>query len=79
MSTDSNKKRPLNIGDKVKVNLDVVSQNGLFESDEQQKQFDYLEAHPMRCLPLPVQQCMRLQPISLIIPWSVQPLFTQKS
>lgn len=38
--------RKIRIGDKVKVNLDVVSQNGLFESDEQQKQFDYLEAHP---------------------------------
>ncbi len=46
MNTGSNKKRSLNVGDKVKVNLDVVSQNGLFESDEQQKQFDYLEAHP---------------------------------
>lgn len=46
MNTDSNKKRSLNVGDKVKVNLDVVSQNGLFESDEQQKQFDYLDAHP---------------------------------
>lgn len=46
MNTDSNKKRSLNVGDKVKVNLYVVSQNGLFESDEQQKQFDYLEAHP---------------------------------
>lgn len=46
MSTDNNKKHSLNVGDRVKVNLDVVSQNGLFESDEQQKQFDYLEAHP---------------------------------
>lgn len=46
MNTGSNMKRSLNVGDKVKVNLDVVSQNGLFESDEQQKQFDYLEAHP---------------------------------
>lgn len=45
MSTDNNGKRTLNVGDRVKVNLDVVSQNGLFESDEQQKQFDYLEAH----------------------------------
>lgn len=46
MSADNNKKRSINVGDRVKVNLDVVSQNGLFESDEQQKQFDYLEAHP---------------------------------
>lgn len=46
MSADNNKKHSLNVGDRVKVNLDVVSQNGLFESDEQQKQFDYLEAHP---------------------------------
>lgn len=46
MSTDSNKRRTINVGDRVKVNLDVVFQNGLFESDEQQKQFDYLEAHP---------------------------------
>lgn len=36
----------IKVGDKVKVNLDVVSQNGLFESEEQQKQFDYLETHP---------------------------------
>lgn len=42
----ANKMRSLRVGDKVKVNLDVVSQNGLFESDEQQKQFDYLESHP---------------------------------
>ena len=46
MNTENNGKRTLNVGDRVKVNLDVVSQNGLFESDEQQKQFDYLEAHP---------------------------------
>lgn len=46
MSADNNKKHSLNVGDRVKVNLDVVSQNGLFESDEQQKQFDYLETHP---------------------------------
>lgn len=42
----TNRMRNLRVGDKVKVNLDVVFQNGLFESDEQQEQFDYLEAHP---------------------------------
>ena len=46
MAYEDTKKHELKVGDKVKVNLDVVSQNGLFESDEQQKQFDYLEAHP---------------------------------
>jgi len=46
MKTENTVKRQIQVGDRVKVNLDVVSQNGLFESDEQQKQFDYLEAHP---------------------------------
>ena len=45
MATDNKQKHQLQVGDRVKVNLDVVSQNGLFESEEQQKQFDYLEAH----------------------------------
>lgn len=46
MATDKKAKLQIQVGDRVKVNLDVVSQNGLFESEEQQKQFDYLEAHP---------------------------------
>ena len=38
--------REIKAGDKVKVNLEVVAENGLFENDEQEKQFEYLEAHP---------------------------------
>lgn len=37
--------REIKAGDKVKVNLEVVAENGLFENDEQEKQFEYLEAH----------------------------------
>ena len=33
------------IGDKVKINVDVVSQNGLFDSVEQEKQYDYIVSH----------------------------------
>lgn len=39
--------REIKAGDKVKVNLEVVAENGLFENDEQEKQFEYLEAHPV--------------------------------
>lgn len=39
-------KREIRVGDRVKINFDVVSQNGLFDSDEQQSQYDYLESHP---------------------------------
>ena len=38
--------REIKAGDKVKINLEVVAENGLFENDEQEKQFEYLEAHP---------------------------------
>ncbi len=33
------------IGDKVRINVDVVSQNGLFDSVEQEKQYDYIVSH----------------------------------
>lgn len=38
--------REIKAGDKVKINLEVVAENGLYENDEQEKQFEYLEAHP---------------------------------
>lgn len=38
--------REIKAGDKVKINLEVVVENGLYENDEQEKQFEYLEAHP---------------------------------
>ena len=34
------------IGDKVKVNLEAVAQNGMFESEDQARQFQYLQDHP---------------------------------
>ena len=33
------------IGDKVKINVDVVSQNGMFDGAEQEKQYDYIVSH----------------------------------
>ena len=41
-----NKSREIKVGDKVKVNLQMVAENGLFDSDEQEKQFEYLQMHP---------------------------------
>ena len=38
--------REIKAGDKVKINLEVVAENGLYENDEQEKQFEHLEAHP---------------------------------
>ena len=38
--------REIKAGDKVKINLEVVAENGLYENDEQEKQFEYLEVHP---------------------------------
>ena len=38
--------REIKVGDKVKVNLQMVAENGLFDSDEQEKQFEYLQMHP---------------------------------
>jgi len=38
--------REIKAGDKVKINLEVVAENELYENDEQEKQFEYLEAHP---------------------------------
>lgn len=35
--------REIKAGDKVKINLEVVAENGLYENDEQEKQFEYLE------------------------------------
>ena len=34
------------VGSKVRVDLDAVARNGLFDSEGQQKQFDYLADHP---------------------------------
>ena len=33
------------VGDKVKINVDVVSQNGMFDGAEQEKQYDYIVSH----------------------------------
>lgn len=41
-----NTSREIRAGDKVKVNLQVVAENGMFDSDEQEKQFEYLQMHP---------------------------------
>lgn len=41
-----NTSREIKAGDKVKVNLQMVAENGLFDSDEQEKQFRYLQMHP---------------------------------
>lgn len=41
-----NTSREIKAGDKVKVNLQMVAENGLFDSDEQEKQFEYLQMHP---------------------------------
>ena len=38
--------REIKAGDKVKINLQVVAENGMFDSDEQEKQFEYLQMHP---------------------------------
>lgn len=38
--------REIKAGDKVKINFEVVAENGLYENDEQEKQFEYLETHP---------------------------------
>lgn len=38
--------REIKAGDKVKVNLQTVAENGVFDSDEQEKQFEYLQMHP---------------------------------
>ncbi len=40
-----NTSREIKAGDKVKVNLQMVAENGLFDSDEQEKQFEYLQMH----------------------------------
>lgn len=36
----------IRVGDKVKVNLEAVAQNGMFESESQARQFQYLQDHP---------------------------------
>lgn len=38
--------RAIRIGDKVKVDLDAVALNGMFESGSQARQFQYLQEHP---------------------------------
>ncbi len=41
-----NTSREIKVGDTVKVNLQMVAENGMFDSDEQEKQFEYLQMHP---------------------------------
>ena len=35
----------IKVGDKVKINADVVLENGMFDSPEQEKQYDYIASH----------------------------------
>ena len=35
----------IKIGDKVKINLDVVSQNGMFDDKEQEEEYQYISSH----------------------------------